>query len=190
MKKPMTAILVVAFTGGCTPDVTLHITRGHSSPIVGARVERYSPPNIGEKIVNPVGSFYHDTLAEAHVTDSSGDVTIAPLGKGGYYLIYAGTNQTINAQWGDQSFTLTADPTDPSIEWKYHVEFSSEPKSIVTNWVYSVSRAKDGKIIGSRGSQTWKYPLTNQTGKSPNKSRLPTGHKLSNRISITSHSRP
>ena len=167
MKRPIIAILVAAVAAGCTPDVTVRITDADSNPIVGARVERYRPPHLGEKIVNPVGSFYHDTLAEAKTTDAGGNVTVAPAKEGGYYFIYSGTNQAITVKWGDRTLSLTADPSDPSIEWKYYMKFSSVPESIVTNWVYSITREKDGKIIGHDGTPTWKHPLPEGMPASP-----------------------
>lgn len=172
MKKAITTILVVVFAAlaialavGCKPDVSIHITDKNYSPIVGARVERYRPPNICERIVNPVGSFYHNPLAEAQFTDSSGLVSIAQLEEGGSYIIYAGTNRIINAKWDEYYFTLTADASGSSNEWKYYVESSSKPEDVVPNWAYSISWAKDGKIIGHRGSPTWRYSLPDQTKK-------------------------
>jgi hypothetical protein len=170
MKNRIATILVVVFAAlaialavGCKPNVSIHITDKNYSPIVGARVERYRPPNICERIVNPVGSFYHNPLAEAQFTDSSGIVSITQLEEGGSYIIYAGTNQIINAKWDEYSFALTADASDSSNEWKYYVDSSSKPKDVVPNWAYSISWAKDDKIIGHSGSPTWRYPLLAQT---------------------------
>ena len=143
---------------GCTPKATLHLTDGASVAIIGARVERYRPAFLVEKIVNPIGTFYHpNTLAEKEITDCDGRVVIGLPTEGGYYMIYAGANQKITVQLGDTFLVGKADSACLVDE----VGFDLHPPDIPENWVYFIKMGPENKMQAT-ARRTSRYPLPNQ----------------------------
>jgi len=147
MIAKITAALALFVIASCKPDVgvTLSLTDGTSSPIVGARIEREGPTGFVKRILNSVGTFYHpNTIAEVHITDEQGNATLGPLTDGEFYRIHAGANQMIKVHWQDTILTLAADPKSV-IAGEQDLE-SPHEEPIVTNWVYSLWLDENGSI--------------------------------------------
>ncbi len=119
---PYALLAIVAQIGiSCGSDVVLTVKdRATDQALEGVRVERHRPVSRTEKVINPVGAFYHPLrLADTKTTDARGQVAFSRadekdvfrfhnrssnalsvlLGGRGVHLS-PGTNRVNEAGWG------------------------------------------------------------------------------------------
>ena len=108
MKPLFTLCLATILFAGCaTPvAVTLH-NATDGKPIADALVQRNRKPNWCERLINPVGAFYHEYwTVETVVTDEKGRATIKRIKAEDEYDVVVDQQIPVTATFGDNVITL------------------------------------------------------------------------------------
>ncbi|GEM_PF-7012588 len=99
--------------------VTLTTTES-GDPVEGAYIRRARDVNLWEKMINPVGAFYHPSrIFEETWTDSTGKCQMKTFKKKHFYGVTTSSAENLTLTWGSETFYLKPISRLTNIGWNY-----------------------------------------------------------------------